>query len=53
MIKIPKAVIKAMLYNQRLRNYEAEKNELLQKMRGLPADEFAEKLKALANKWMV
>ena len=53
MIKIPKAVIKAMPYNQRLRNYEAEKNELLQKMRDFTVEEFAEKLKALANKWMV
>ena len=53
MKNLPKAVIKAMPYDQRLRNYEAEKTELLQKMRGLPADQFAEKLRCLADKWRV
>lgn len=53
MKNLPKAVIKAMPYNQRLRNYEAEKDELLHKMRDLPSDEFAEKLKALVDKWVV
>ena len=53
MKNIPKAVIKAMPYDQRLRNYEAEKTELLQKMRGLPADQFSEKLRNLADKWRI
>lgn len=53
MKNIPKAVIKAMPYDQRLRNYEAEKTELLHTMRGLPAEQFAEKLKQLADKWRI
>ena len=53
MKNIPSTVIRAMPYNQRLRNYEQEKTELLQKMRGLPADQFAEKLRNLADKWRI
>ena len=53
MKNLPKAVIKAMPYTERLKNYEAEKTELLQTMRGLPADQFAEKLRNLADKWRI
>ena len=53
MINLPKSVIKAMPYESRLKKYENEKNELLQKMRGATASELSDALKALVDKWMV
>ena len=53
MIKLPKAVIERMSYEMRQKNYNQEKDELLQKMRGATAGELADALKALVDKWKV
>lgn len=50
---ITKAVIKAMPYEERLRRYHAEKDEMFQKNRHLPASELQEQHKRLIEKWMV
>lgn len=42
-----------MPYEDRLRGYEQDKQELLATMAHLPAAEFAEKLKALQDKWRI
>lgn len=46
-----KKVLKKLPYNERLRNYERDKQALLSKMANLPAQDFAEKLKELQEKW--
>ena len=53
MIKLPKAVIKRMSYKTRQQNYNQEKDELLQKMKGATAGELSDALKALVDKWRV
>lgn len=40
-------------YQERLRGYERDKQELVRTMAHLPADEFAAKLKALQEKWKI
>lgn len=42
-----------MSYQDRLRGYEREKQELLSKMSRAPASDFSEKLKALQDKWKI
>ena len=44
---------KKLPYNERLRNYEREKQALLGSMRDRPAEEFAERLRQLQDKWGV
>ena len=48
-----KNIHKHLPYNERLRNYERDKQILLSTMSNLPAKEFGEKLKALQEKWDV
>ena len=48
----PKAKI-AQSYQTRLAGYERDKKNLVRTMPHLPAEEFAEKLKELQNKWRV
>lgn len=48
-----KNIAKHLPYAERLRNYERDKQTLLSTMSNLPAKEFAEKLKALQEKWDV
>ena len=42
-----------MSYQDRLRNYEQDKQHLLATMAHLPANEFARELKALQDKWRI
>lgn len=42
-----------MSYQDRLRNYEKDKQHLLATMAHLPAGEFAKELKALQDKWNI
>lgn len=42
-----------MSYQDRLRGYEKDKQELLATSAHLPAEEFAERLKALQDKWKI
>lgn len=42
-----------MTYNQRLRAYERDKDELLRKAAGLPAAEFQMLLDQLIEKWKI
>lgn len=42
-----------MPYNQRLRAYERDKDELLRKAAGLPAAEFQMLLDQLIEKWKI
>lgn len=42
-----------MSYQDRLLGYERDKQELLSTSAHLPADKFAEKLKALQDKWKI
>ena len=56
MIMLPegiKKIAKHLPYQERLRNYEFEKQALLSSMRDLPAKDFAERLKELQEKWDV
>ena len=53
MKNIPKAMIRAMSYETRQRNYNQEKDELIQKMKGATAGELSDALKALVEKWGV
>lgn len=56
MIMLPNAmkkIAKHLPYQERLRNYEYEKQALLSAMRDLPAGEFSERLKELQEKWDV
>lgn len=46
-----KNIAKHLPYNERLRNYERDKQTLLSTMSNLPAKEFAERLKELQEKW--
>lgn len=48
-----KNIAKHLPYNERLRNYERDKQTLLSKMRDLPASEFADRLRELQKKWDV
>jgi len=42
-----------MSYQERLRGYEADKDELLRKAAGLPAVEFQRLLDQLIDKWKI
>ena len=53
MTKINEQAIKAMPYEQRLKNYEREKNELFYKISHLSAAEVQEKHQELIRKWRV
>ena len=48
-----KNIRKHLPYNERLRNYERDKQTLLSTMSNLPASEFAERLRELQKKWDV
>ena len=48
-----RAIIKAMPYEERLKRYHAEKDEMFSKCRSLPAIELQERHKRLIEKWMV
>ncbi|MBO5967329.1 MAG: hypothetical protein J6S14_02390 [Clostridia bacterium] len=48
-----KNIAKHLPYQERLRNYERDKQALLSAMRDLPAKDFSEKLKELQEKWDV
>jgi hypothetical protein len=49
-----KPIKRALLpYQERLRGYERDKQNLVRTMAHLPADEFAAKLKALQEKWKI
>ena len=50
---IPKTLIQSIPYEERLRRYHAEKDEMFKKCRHLPAAELQEKHKELIEKWMV
>lgn len=45
--------VSGMSYQDRLRNYEQDKQHLLATMAHLPAGEFARELKALQDKWNI
>lgn len=47
------AMIKAMPYSERIRRYEAEKNLLLSRLRGVSAYKYSELIKEIADKWQV
>ena len=49
--KISNPVIRMMNYDQRVRNYEREKNELFDKISNLSAIEVSEAHRKLAEKW--
>ena len=53
MTKLTEAAIRAMPYEQRLKNYEREKNELFFKISHLSAAEVQEKHNELIRKWRV
>ena len=53
MTKISEQAIKAMPYEQRLKNYEREKNELFYKVSNLSAAEMRERHQELVRKWRV
>lgn len=42
-----------MSYQDRLRGYERDKQQLLATMAHLPASEFSDRLKALQDKWKI
>jgi hypothetical protein len=42
-----------MPYQDRLRGYERDKQQLLATAASLPADEFSDRLKALQDKWKI
>lgn len=44
---------KLMSYQERLRGYEADKDELLRKAAGLPDSEFQRLLDQLIDKWKI
>ena len=45
--------IKKMPYEIRLRNYEKEKMEMLQKATNIPLDQLTIRLKEIADKWEI
>ena len=53
MTKLTEAAIRAMPYEQRLKNYEREKNDLFYKISHLSAAEVQEKHNELIRKWRV
>ena len=53
MTKISEQAIRAMPYEQRLKNYEREKNDLFYKIAHLSAAEVQEKHNELIRKWRV
>ena len=53
MTKLTEHAIKAMPYEQRLRNYEREKNDLFFKIAHMSASEVQEKHNELIRKWRV
>lgn len=50
---IPKSLIRAIPYDERLRRFHAEKNQLIRDNPARPADELDEITKRLAKKWQV
>lgn len=53
MTKLSERAIRAMPYEQRLKNYEREKNELFYKISHMSAAEMREKHQELVRKWRV
>lgn len=53
MTKITERAIRAMPYELRIQHYNREKNEMFQKLRGLPAREFEKAHEELRKKWDV
>ena len=51
MKSLPDEMRKCLPYNERLKNYEREKQALLSTMAHLPAGEFSERLRELQRKW--
>lgn len=49
--KIPKESKRGMSYEERIRGYEREKNELFYKIASMPAAEVAKAHEALIKKW--
>lgn len=49
----PVNLARKLPYNERIRGYEREKQALLGSMRDRPAEEFAERLRQLQDKWGV
>lgn len=50
---MPKALVSAIPYNERLRRFHAEKNHLLQENPARPAEEMDAITRRLAKKWQV
>jgi hypothetical protein len=50
---ITKAEVRKMTYNQRLRNYELEKDEVLSQLKSEHAKVYSEVLESLREKWMI
>ena len=53
MTKLSEQAIRSMPYEQRLKNYEREKNDLFYKIAHLSAAEVQEKHQELIRKWRV
>ena len=53
MTHLTKAAIKAMSYQERLKRYHAEKDELLRRCGSLPAEEYQKRLDELIKKWEI
>lgn len=51
--RIPKHTKWAMSYEDRIRGYEAEKNELFYQIAGMSADEIQKARRELVEKWGV
>lgn len=47
------AMIKAMPRSERIQRYEAEKNALLARLRGVSAYKYSELIKEIADKWQI
>ena len=53
MTKLTESAIRAMPYEQRLKNYEKEKSDLFYKISHLSVEEVQEKHNELIRKWRV
>ena len=53
MTRISERAIRVMSYESRIQHYNREKDELFQKLRGLPAKEFEKAHEKLRKKWDV
>ena len=53
MTKLTERAIRAMPYETRIQHYNREKDELFNKLRGLPAREFEKAHEELRKKWKV